>query len=205
MVQATRAAMACKSVLLRDIIKESLEEKGIEFLHVGACFSDFPTDRNPDVAILIETVPGEMTAGDENLRVLANRFSRWLIIGPSGIGSTFQRMRAIRNDVSGVPLDIGKSDMYHAVNLAARFDTVCVGESHLQEPSPELIRLNEARLDEGQWKMLEMLASGASNKHIAIQFACEEAKVKGMMRRLLSAISANNRTQAAVMAARAGL
>ena len=205
MSEQTSAVIICESVFLRDIITDNLFDRGIEVLVTGSSFADVPIDCQPDVAVIIETAPGELLTPKMDVQTLARRFARWLCIGTTEEGSVFRAVRAIRSDVSGVPLDIGKDDVFHAVTLAAGANSVCIGGTCRNCPSKERSRLNEANLDPGQWQILQMLADGATNKHIAKRFQCNENKVKGMIRRLLSAIDASNRTQAAVMAARAGL
>ncbi len=205
MPEQTSAAIVCESVFLRDIITDNLFDRGIEVLVAASSFADIPDDCQPDVAVVIETAPGELLSPGLDANALARRFARWLCIGTTDDGSVFRALRAIRSDVSGVPLDIGKDDVFHAVTLAAGCNSVCIGGTCRNCPSKERSRLNEANLDTNQWQILKMLADGATNKHIANRFQCDENKVKGMIRRLLSAIDANNRTQAAVMAARAGL
>jgi len=199
------AAVVCGSVFLRDVVAENLHDRGVRVLYAASSFSEIPSECQPQILVVIETSPGELETPKEGSASLARRFQKWLIIGPSEHGSMFQRLRATRSDVSGVPLDIGKDEIYHAVILAARSSAMCIGDSFLSNASTELHRLNHACLDKGQWRILRMLADGATNKQIAQAFECEEGQVKGMIRRLLNSINANNRTQAAVIAARAGL
>lgn len=204
MVGAPNVVLVCKSVFLRDMVAENLAERGIGILDTGRTFSDISDDCDPDVAVVVEATPGEIF-GPVVISSLARRFAKWLVIGNSGEGSAFQRLRAFRSDISGIPLDIGKDEMYHAVTLAANSEAVCVGGNCRSCPSKEMRNLSEASLDAEQWEILAMLADGATNKHIANRFGCDESRVKGMIRRLLATIDVRNRTQAAVLAARAGL
>ncbi|WP_234033033.1 LuxR C-terminal-related transcriptional regulator [Erythrobacter rubeus] len=187
------------------MVSDNLRERGVTVLAAESSFGDVPIDCSPDVMVVVEAAPGDAFRSSDKVDAIARRFSRWLTIGSSEQGSAFQRLRAIRSDISGVPLDIGSDDMYHAVELASKASSVCIGGTCCKCLSREMHKLNEAHLDRGQWEILEMLADGATNKHIANRFACDESKVKGMIRRLLTAIDASNRTQAAVLAARAGL
>ncbi|MBV7266290.1 helix-turn-helix transcriptional regulator [Erythrobacter ani] len=205
MVDSTSAAIVCHSTFLLDMVAENLRERGITVVAAESRFADISDECRPDVMVVVEAAPGEVFRSADKIDALARRFSRWLTIGSSEQGSAFQRLRAIRSDISGVPLDIGSEDMYHAVELAAHASSVCIGGTCCKCISREMHKLNAAHLDRGQWEILEMLADGATNKHIANRFECEESKVKGMIRRLLTAIDASNRTQAAVLAARAGL
>ncbi|MGB5865218.1 MAG: LuxR C-terminal-related transcriptional regulator [Sulfitobacter sp.] len=205
MEDATCAAIVCRSVFLRDMVADNLQHHGVRVVSTACEFSELSEDCKPDIVVAVETSTGELARANEAVEKLALRFDRWLVIGSAEQGSIFQRLRAIRSDISGVPLDIGTEDMYHAVTLAANTDAVCIGGTCCNCVSTEMHKLKDASLDRSQWEILKMLADGATNKHIANRFSCDENKVKGMIRRLLGVIDAANRTQAAVIAARAGL
>ena len=199
------ASIICESEFLRDIISDSLQDHGVDILYVGATFPEESPNFQSDVIVLVETLGCDLLKPCENVQRLVKRYRRWLVIGSSEEGSLFRRLQAERSDISGAPLSIGKDEIYHAVALAAGSNPICIGDTFRQCPSIERHILNEAALDERQWDILSMLANGASNKLIAKHFDCDESKVKAMIRRLLMTIGASNRTQAAVMAARAGL
>ena len=157
------------------------------------------------MVVVVEAAAGEVLPNKNTMKAVAERFDRWLVIGPGGDGSSLYHLRRYREAVSSAPFDIGKEDIPHAVHLAARTDSLCVSASCETCPTKEMIRLKSADLDQEQWKILEMLSGGATNKQIAYELGCEEGRVKGVIRRMLIAIDANNRTQAAVIASRAGL
>lgn len=205
MVNFVSAVVVCGSVFLRDTISENLQSRSVEILLASASLADIPSDCSPSIVVAVETTPGELYLQNEDIADLASRFDHWLAIGSLGYGSLFHRLRSVRSDVSGLPLDIGKDEIFHAVSLAALSDTLCVRSANRRHAPKELYQLNQAGLDKGQWTILKMLADGATNKHIAQEFDCDEGRVKGMVRRLLASINADNRTQAAVIAARAGL
>ncbi len=199
------AAIICSSLLLREIIADSLAAAGIGIPCVASNLDDIPVDCEPDVVVVVEATAGEALPNKNTFKAVAERFDRWLIIGPGGEGSTLHQLRRYREAVSSAPFDIGKEDIPHAVHLAARTDSLCVSASCESCPTKEMIRLTNADLDQEQWKILELLSVGATNKQIANELDCEEGRIKGVIRRLLIAINANNRTQAAVIASRAGL
>lgn len=205
MVNVIRAIVVCRSVFLRDSITESLQDRNVEVLLAAASFAEIPADCCPRILVAVETYPGELDVQGHDVDKLAQRFDHWLVIGSLDHGSLFHLLRSERSDVSGLPLDIGKDEIFHAVSLAALSDTLCVRSADRRHAPKELYQLNQAGLDKGQWTILKMLADGATNKHIAQEFDCDEGRVKGMVRRLLESINADNRTQAAVIAARAGL
>lgn len=205
MSNATVAAVVCKSCFLRDNVVKCLSENGIDVAGSFTCFEEISGGLDPDIVVAVEAIPGELLEGCRDTASLAKRFKRWLVMGTSNEDSTYCQLSAVRGDVSGVPLDIGYDDMFHAVCLAARTEAMRVGEMSSSGLSKEMLRLKQAGLDNTQWEMLKLLARGATNKHIARRFRCEEGQVKSSMRRLMAAIQVSNRTEAAVIAARAGL
>ena len=76
MVRATKAAIACDSVFLRDIVSENLQQRGIEILAASSSFLELPENCYPDVMVVIETAPNALIGPDANVNALANRFSR---------------------------------------------------------------------------------------------------------------------------------
>lgn len=205
MKSAIVAAVVCKSCFLRDNVVKCLSEHGIDVLGSYICFDEISEVSDPDIVVAVEVIPGELLEGCRDTASLGKRFKRWLVVGNSSEVSTYSQLRAVRDDVSGVPLDIGYDDMFHAVCLAARTEAMRIGEINSNALSQEMRRLKQAGLDKTQWEMLKLLARGATNKHIARSFKCEEGQVKSSMRRLMAAIQVSNRTEAAVIAARAGL
>lgn len=205
MSNATVAAVVCKSCFLRDNVVKCLSEHGIEVTGSFTCFDEISEGSDPDIVVAVEAIPGELLEDCRDTAHLAKRFKRWLIVGNPNEVSTYSQLSSVRSDVSGVPFDIGYDDMFHAVCLAARTEAMRVGEMNSNAVSQEMRRLKQAGLNKTQWEMLRLLARGATNKHIARRFRCEEGQVKSNMRRLMAAIQVSNRTEAAVIAARAGL
>src|SRR5690606_33854149 len=72
-------------------------------------------------------------------------------------------------------------------------------------PSDERLQIMSAGLGPSQWKLLHHLANGLSNKEIARKDGATVNAVKVRVRTVLARLGVTNRTQAAVLVARAGL
>ena len=199
------AAIVCNSQFLRESVAESLVAQGVAVPFAAPSLDTMPVDCDADVVVVVESMPGDVVASEETVEPAAKRFERWLVIGPGGTGSTLHKLCGYGRSVSAIPFEIGKDDIPHAVHLAARTKTLCVDRAFCKLPNEDMERLQRADLNEDQWEVLALLATGASNKHIAKHLEHDESRVKCIIRRLLVAIDACNRTDAAVMAARAGL
>jgi len=65
--------------------------------------------------------------------------------------------------------------------------------------------VGEESLSPMEVRVLQMIADGNSNKEIAAKLAVSEEAVKGQVRNILSKLSANDRTHAAVLALKRGI
>ena len=99
--------------------------------------------------------------------------------------------------------DAGRDDLTHAIR------TVHQGGSLLQPliASRLIQRLDEpaAGLTERELEVLQLLASGARNKEIAVKLFLSERTVKFHVSSILGKLGAGNRTEAAAIATREGL
>lgn len=104
-----------------------------------------------------------------------------------------------------IPDDIGSYELGLIARLAAAGNMVSIGKFCDSCTHSEIETINQAGLDQSQWRLMTYLAEGHSNKYIARAENTTEAAIKARLRVLMVRLGVSNRTQAAVMAARAGL
>ncbi|WP_182911850.1 helix-turn-helix transcriptional regulator [Sphingomonas cavernae] len=131
--------------------------------------------------------------------------TNWLVLCDSKDNDVYNTLRDLKLSASAAPLDISREDLAYLAGLASRGRRIFIDEFCEPGPSDEIREIRNLALDAEQWALLRCLSEGHSNKVIAKLHNCSEAMVKVQIRALLNRLSVSNRTQAAVMAARAGL
>tara|TARA_B100000678_G_scaffold291355_1_gene307835 strand:- start:919 stop:1695 length:777 start_codon:yes stop_codon:yes gene_type:complete len=107
--------------------------------------------------------------------------------------------------VCAAPLDISREDLSRLVKLSMSNHRLLVGGLCGAVAAPAHRPFTGKKLDDRQWRLMRFLSEGMSNKEIARIENCSEGNVKVWIRALLDRLGVSNRTQAAVLAARAGL
>lgn len=206
MSQAVRVLLVCPTGLLRETIVDGLEEAVGEVQCVDSLRELVPeTNVGFDVGLYVAPeTRGVLAAQDADLlqRVGANN---WLVLSDQRDNPIFTRLMRDQLPVCAVPLDVSRHELPHLVVLATRSRRFCI-RSHCDAcPSSRVQSTVGTALNDQQWQLMRYLSEGLSNKEIARIEHCTEGNVKVRVRGLLDRIHAANRTQAAVMAARAGL
>jgi DNA-binding NarL/FixJ family response regulator len=117
----------------------------------------------------------------------------------------FNKLNELGANVSAVPFDISGRDLAHLARVAANDHRVLVDNFCEGSISVGSARLAAAELTTEQTQLLQQIANGDPNKIIAMREGWSEPKVKMQVRALLKKLDVANRTQAAVLAIRAGL
>lgn len=139
----------------------------------------------------------------ENIGRLAP--TNWIVMCDSADNPVLETLRALNRAVSAAPLDVSREDLAFLARLVARGRRVLIDDFCQTSFIDEARTLRRMNLDAEQWALLRCLAEGLSNKAIAKRHETTEATVKVQIRALLGRLGVKNRTQAAVLAAHAGL
>lgn len=136
-------------------------------------------DRNPEVRIVVLTV----SESAEDLTTALNSGAKGYVL--KGIGS-----RALAEVLSTV----AAGETYVTPSLSAR---LLAGLSNAREPAIEPGCVE--KLSEREREVLDLVASGLSNKQIGLRLELQEKTVKHHMSRILAKLKAHNRTEAAMI------
>ena len=198
----------CRETLLREAITDALSSRDevtvAGSLYLSANLSD-ELCMEPDTVVYVDT------SGDQrNLeRDVANahllKDARWIVLSDHSSGALVNRLRELRAGISFAPLSITRHALSHLVALAACGHEVRLDDCREIAPSDERLQIMSAGLGPSQWKLLHHLANGLSNKEIARKDGATVNAVKVRVRTVLARLGVTNRTQAAVLVARAGL
>lgn len=213
MNQAIRVAVVDDHPLFREGVVSSLRRiEGLAVIAEGASGADavrIVAETAPDVLLMDISMPdGGLETIPEVLAVRPRQKIIMLTVSESGDHVT----RALRSGATGYVLKgIGARELVDIVR------TVAAGESYV---SPTLsARLLSppraapthpgaadllARLTPKELEVIRLVASGQSNKRVAIQLDLNEKTVKHHMTRILAKLSVSNRTEAALIVLRAG-
>lgn len=159
----------------------------------------------PDVVLLDLQMPKQ--DGASTLRQLRPAFPNLPILILTSFSDDAHIFAALRAGASGFLLkEMGGDELVEAIRGAAK------GRPQLH---PDIARKLMARapmpedpfesLTERERDILKLLGRGRSNKEIALALTLTELTVKGYVSDLLAKLGVNDRTQAALMAARYGL
>lgn len=196
------ATIICNSGMMTQIIRESLRSVGIEVKDLAGWEAD---GEGVDLAIVVSGFCGDPASIPCLKEVAGFRTNHWLVLSRDRHDPLTVILNRSGADVCVIPDDIDGIELAHAAALVASGSKVTMGRFCDVFTADEMQRLSDASLDEGQWRLMAMLADGYTNKTIARIDDTSEAAIKARIRILLDRLNVTNRTQAAVMAARAGL
>ena len=190
-----RAVILCQSSIMRGAIAASLESDGIDCI-------DGRT--KADVAIVVTGLlcTGRGSEADALHGVGARK---WVVLSRSDDDPVFHHLIEQGLDPCMVPEDIDGRDLCHVVRLAASDHVLSMGRFCRNSHPGDARRLAQAGLEPDQWRLLEHLSNGLSNKEIAIAEDTSESAIKSRLRCLLHRLDLSNRTKAAVLAVRCGI
>ncbi len=206
MARNIAAAVICHGRLIRDTITETLISEGIAIAWAGDSLEGYDPGFGPiDVGIYVFSGIHEAQERSEAKRLLKLDVRNWLVLCDDKYNALCAALFAEDNPVCTAPIDVTRSDLIHLVHLAAGNRRLSVDNMCERCPSTMINPLADASLKNDQLQLMRYLSEGYSNKQIARIEGCSESLVKIRMRALLDKLGAGNRTQAAAMAARAGL
>lgn len=193
----------CHSAMMTKVIKSSLEDVGFTVSSTCGDCEEECLSEHAGVTVIVSGFCGD-PASLPCLRKLTQETGETCIVMtslPSDPIVLFLGLAGI--DVCTVPDNIDGDDLANVVNLAAKGYRMTMGKFCKTCSTEDLRKINEAKLDDQQWRILRYLMDGESNKIIAHRENASEAAIKGKIRALLEKLNVENRTQAAVIAVRA--
>ncbi len=199
------ATVICHSAMLKSAIIRSLEDWNIETKSACEDCSESCSCEASDVAIIVSGFCGDPAQLSCLQRIRSHPTEKWIVLTSDQCDPLVLALASKGAEVCVVPDDINGDDLANVAHLAARGNRVTLGRFYQGCTATEMEKIQNAHLDVQQWRILNYLARGASNKVIARIEKTTEASVKGRIRGLLDRLGVENRTQAAVIAVRAGL
>lgn len=193
--QDAKAAILCDSVIVRSAIENSLINFGIN------CESE------PERADVIIVVSGMLSDRYDDMKNQAEFLQKantrqWVILGKNENDPFSRQLKENGRQPCRIPEDIDGDDLGHIVSLAASGHMIAINRFCPGGTEEDVEILSKANLDRDQWKLMRYLSKGLSNKEIAIAEDTTESAIKARLRLLLQKLGLNNRTKAAVLAAR---
>jgi two-component system, NarL family, nitrate/nitrite response regulator NarL len=194
--------------LLRQGVAASLEEAGgFEIVGQGGSADDaerLARTLLPDLVLLDISMPG---SGLDAARRIAQAVPSTRIVMLTVSEADEDIMTALRVGAVGYVLKgvgssalaeiltgISRGETYVSPSLAARLLT------EMRRPPPQAGADDPlARLTQREEEILRLVATGKSNKEVAIELVLQEKTVKHHMTRILSKLQVRNRTEAAVV------
>lgn len=199
------ATVICHSAMLKSAIIRSLEDWGIETKSSCDICSEGCSCEATNVAIIVSGFCGDPAQLSCLQRLKSHPAGKWIVLTSDQCDPLVLTLASNGAEVCIVPDDISGDDLANVVHLAARGNRVTLGRFYQGCSATEMQKIQDAHLDVQQWRILNYLARGASNKVIARIEKTTEASVKGRIRGLLDRLGVENRTQAAVIGVKAGL
>jgi NarL family two-component system response regulator LiaR len=187
-----------------DVVGEA--DDGVQALEQAAALS-------PDVILMDLVMP--RLDGVAAMRKLRQRAPRSRVIVLTSFLDDDRLMPALQAGAAGYLLkDVEPAELARAVRTAgseqAMIDPTVAARllRTLSEPGPAIRRgdqTGEAALTPREREVLELIATGRSNKRIAVELGIAEKTVKTHVGHLMAKLGVSDRTQAALLAVRRGL
>lgn len=204
-----RIVLADDHALVREGLRGLLaDEPGLEIVGEASDAHEaveVATRLVPDLVLLDILMPGG--SGIEALRRIRARAPAVRVVMLTSVAEERAVVEAIEAGAAGYLLkDVSRASLVRAVREAAAGMRVLHAEAERalrSQDRPE--RSTLADLTERERKVLELLASGKSNRQIANRLDLTEGTVKGYVSTILDKLGVQDRTQAALLAANLGL
>lgn len=200
-----KISVVCRESFLREAIEAALEKSGLVSALGVASLGDLGEQHRECSAILyVESAEDQPDLGT----VSSGEFlygQNWVVMSRNGEGTLLAELMARGANVSMIPFDVSAGDIAHFVILAANKRRVFVDSFCKIDGARERAAIRSAGLTADQVRLMQLLSEGYSNKEIALLEQTAENTVKMRVRALLAKLEVSNRTQAAVIAARAGM
>lgn len=206
MSQVVTVLLVCPAGLLRESICDCLDGTAYFVTPVESLREIAGrTGLHFDVGLYVSPETRAVTAAHDAGLIERVDVTNWLVLSDRRDNPVYARLMHDHMPACAVPLEVSRQELPHLVILATRSRRLCIQAQCDACPSSTVHGIVGANLDERQWQLMRYLSEGLSNKEIARIEDCTEGNVKVRIRTLLDRLHASNRTQAAVMAARAGL
>lgn len=204
---AIRIAVIDDHPLFREGVARSLQEiGGFEIVGEGGTRDDalrLAAEQRPDIVLMDISMPG---GGLAAIAPILERAPNQKIVILTVSETAEDVARALERGARGYVLkgvgsralaeilrEIAAGESYVSPNLSAR---LLSGLAALSSRPPGMDRLGE--LTGREREVLDLVASGLSNKRIALQLDLQEKTIKHHMTRILAKLEASNRTEAAI-------
>ncbi len=206
MTQTVTVLVICHGRLIRDAIVETLAGENLTIVWEGDTLEGYEESATTvDVGIYVLSGASEAEALSEAKLLLPLKVRNCLILCDDKENELCNALFTNERAVSTAPIDVTRLDLIQLVQLAGSNRRLCVDTMCERCPATMRNPLITKSLSEDQLRLMRYLSEGYSNKLIARIEKCSESLVKIRMRSLFDKVGAANRTQAAVIAARAGL
>ena len=201
-----RLAVVDDHPLFREGVISTLSGMGFEIVGQGSTGEDALAlaDQRPDIMLLDVSMPGGGL--DAITRILATNPSQKMVVLTVS-ESTEDAARAINCGAKGYVLKgVGARSLADILRLVAAGETY-VAPTLAARMLADLKALSSAgiskhplaTLTEREREILNLVASGMSNKHVALRLDLQEKTVKHHMTRVMSKLKVRNRTAAAMV------
>jgi len=201
--------VVCRETLLREAVADALSLTSetttvVGSMYLSANLAD-ELEVAPNVIVYVDTSGEQRNLERDIANAHVFKAAKWIILSDQSCASLVTRLRELRAGMSFAPLSITRQALGHLVSLAACGHEVRLDECRQTVPSDERALIMGAGLAPKQWRLLHHLALGLSNKEIARKENATVNAIKVRVRTLLTRLNVANRTQAAVLIAKAGL
>ena len=208
-MKTIRIVLADDHALVREGLRGLLaDEEGFEIAGEASDAAEaveVAVREKPDLVLLDILMPGG--SGIEALRRIRARAPGVRVVMLTSVAEERAVVEAIEAGASGYLMkDVSRAGLVRAIREAAAGARVLHAEAERALAStarPE--RSTLAELTERERAVLELLASGKSNRQIANRLSLTEGTVKGYVSTVLDKLGVQDRTQAALLAANLGL
>lgn len=198
--------LVCHGTIVREAFEQKLAEQAITVEYSIPHLAGWePTEILSSVGIYVETVIEANHLRTEAALMGQLDLENWIVLSASKDTPLYTSLIASDKPACSLPLETCALTIAHAVGIAYKEARLCVDDRCEHCPMQERYRLDRLQLEPDELHLLEELSDGASNKAIARHFDCTESTIKSRLRSLMSRLGVQNRTQAAVLGARAGL
>lgn len=209
MINRTAAVgwLICREGVFREAIEHALHQANLAAVHAFSFLSPQRSSLTPAPDLIVYVDMHSATRDLARDAGCLDRLpdTRWLVLSDDPENAVYERLRSLNREPCAAPLNLETGDLCSLIRLAAGGRRFVLDQFTQAAVPGSLQRLKGAQLSCPQWTLLRCLAEGLSNKEISRVVLCDETEVKSRVRTLLKRLDLTNRTQAAVLAARAGL
>lgn len=201
-----KVLVICRESFMREAIEAALDQSGLVHAYGASSLACLGEQSHEYSAVLyIEAAEGESPFGHDGAFPEHLCEQNWVVMSRNGESPLLAGLVARGANVSIIPFDVATEDIAHFALLAANRRRVLVDNFCQTDGAAERAAIRSAGLTADQVRLMQLLSEGYSNKVIALLEQTAENTIKMRVRALLAKLDVTNRTQAAVIAARAGM